>query len=115
MFVPEHPDGLFEDSIWSAQLDAALARLSRSSRVYSFLTEGTSGTHGFSWYVGGARRRLWLWQAGSLVMEMGAPLQEEDDAAAEDPDGEQMLFALMEKLTGVFLDDVLAQRFSVFA
>jgi hypothetical protein len=115
MFAPNHPSEPFEDGIWSRQLDQTLARMSRQGRVYSFHSEGASDTHGFAWYAKGALRRSWLWRHGEVAFEKGAILPEEQAAVAEDPDEEGRLFVLMEKLTGVSLDDVFSHRFTVFA
>jgi hypothetical protein len=104
-----------QGSIWSVRLETALLTLSKGGRVYSFITEGTSSTHGFAWYVQGQRKRLWLWQEGTVIMQHGEPLPEEVRAKSEEPDEEQRLFVIMEKLTGISIDDVLAQQFKVFA
>src|SRR3990172_5185919 len=74
MFISDDPSGVFEDSIWSSQLESRLRALSSAGRVYSLLTEGASSTHGFAWYRQGRRERLWLWQEGAIVLDDGPPL-----------------------------------------
>jgi hypothetical protein len=102
--------------MWSAQLETALLTLSESRRIYFFITEGVSATHAFAWYAQGQRTRRCVWQDGTVVMEDGEPLPEEIQAMSEEPDEEQRLFLIMEKLTGVsMVDDVFAGRFKVFA
>lgn len=118
MFIPdglEDLEGMFETGIWSASVETALLRLSQRSRVYSFVVEGSSGSYGFAWYVKGQRRRLWLSQEGSVVLEDGPPLSEEAPAAQEEPDGEQRMFVLMRALTGVSIADADAASYRVFA
>jgi hypothetical protein len=80
MFIPDGLDdfeGLFETGIWCAAVEQGLLTLSQRSRVYSFVVEGSSDSHGFAWYVNGRRRRLWLSQEGSFVMQEGPRLAEE--------------------------------------
>jgi len=113
-FVPGEHDGAFQSSIWSARLETALLVLSRDGRIYSFIAEGTSGTHGFAWYVQGQRKRLWLQQEGTLIMQHGGPLPEEVQAKSGEPDAEYLLFLMMEKLTGVSIGDVFSHQFKVF-
>ena len=113
-FVPGEHDGAFQSSIWSARLETALLVLSRDGRIYSFIAEGTSGTHGFAWYVQGQRKRLWLQQEGTLIMQHGEPLPEEVQAKSGEPDAEYLLFLMMEKLTGVSIGDVFSHQFKVF-
>jgi hypothetical protein len=115
MFIPADARGVFEDSIWSAQVDRVLAELSCTNRIYSFLTEGTSSTHGFSWYAGGNRRRMRLWQEGEIVLEDGLPLPEEGSVVVEDWDEEGRLFMLLEALTGIAMNEVLEQTHEVYA
>jgi hypothetical protein len=117
MFIPDGLDdleGMFETGIWSAAVEQGLLTLSQQSRVYSFVVEGSSDSHGFAWYVKGQRRRLWLSQEGSVVMEEGPRLAEEA-AAAEEPDGEQRMFVLMKALTGVSIADADSASYRVFA
>jgi hypothetical protein len=118
MFIPDGLDdleGMFETGIWSAAVEQALLTLSQRSRVYSFVVEGSSDSHGFAWYVSGRRRRLWLSQEGSVAMEEGPRLAEEAAATAEEPDGEQRMFVLMKALTGVSIGDADAASYRVFA
>lgn len=115
MFVAEDSAGVFEDSIWSRQLEDALFALSRAGGVFTFITEGASSTHGFASYRAGARVRLRLSQEGVIVMEDGNPLPEEISVFAEDADEEQALFALLSRVTGTTMDDLFAQEFQVYA
>jgi hypothetical protein len=118
MFIPDDPvqaKEVFSESLWVPAVDRALARMSASSRIYSFVTEGTSGTHGFAWYVQGTRRRLRLCGEGVTLLEDGAPLPEELTATSDEPDEEQQLFVLMKLLTGVSVAEAYPVMFRVFA
>jgi hypothetical protein len=118
MFVPDDMDdfaGMFEEGIWTDGVDRALSRLSKGGRVYSFVAEGSSDTHGFAWYVDGKRRRLWLSQEGHVAMQDGTPLPEELASSSEEPDPEQRLFVLMEKLTGLSIGTADAATYRLFA
>jgi hypothetical protein len=116
MFLGEGPEVAVPPGLWPRQVEEALVHWSQRTRIYSFLTEGSSGTYGFAWYANGTRRRLCLRRQGTLVLEDGSVLPEERDAEArepneepdENPDDEQVLFALMEGLTGVSMDAVLS-------
>lgn len=114
-FVPEESAGVFQGRIWSLRLETALLTLSRRGRIYSFITQGITSTHGFAWYVQGERKRLWLSQEGAIIMQHGVPLPEEVRTKSEEPDEEQRLFIIMQKLTGISMHDALAQQFEVFA
>ena len=83
--------------------------------MYSLLAEGASDTNGFAWYLKGQRRRVWLSQAGEIVLEAGAVLPEESEARNEEPYDEQRLFLLMEKLTGVSINAAVAATYKLFA
>ena len=61
MFRPLSPADQMA-GMWPEQLDQALIEISRSYRIFSFITEGTSSTHGFSFYADGELRRLLLSQ-----------------------------------------------------
>ncbi|MDX1555509.1 MAG: hypothetical protein R3212_05735 [Xanthomonadales bacterium] len=118
MFVPEDLsslDGMMQDGIWAPAVERALARLSQNSKVYSFLAEGASDTNGFAWYVHGERKRVWLSQAGQVVLNAGAILSDESEAQKEEPYDEQRLFVLMEKLTGLAMNTVVAATYKRFA
>jgi len=118
MFVPDELDdleGMFETGLWAAGVESALLRLSHSSRIYSFVVEGSSDTYGFTWHVGGVRRRLWVSQSGAVALEDGSPLPEELAAAPEEPDEEQRMFLLMEKLTGVSIEMASTAEYRRFA
>jgi hypothetical protein len=113
--VPEDSAGVFERGMWPSRLEAALLALSQDARIYSFITQGITSTHGFAWYVQGDRRRLWLSHEGTVILQHGEPLPEEVRAGSEEPDEEQRLFAIMEKLTGISMVDVIGQQFKLFA
>ena len=113
--VPGDSAGVFQGGIWSGRLEAALLALSQEARIYSFITHGITSTHGFAWYIQGERRRLWLSQEGTVILQKGEPLPEEVRARSEEPDEEQRLFAIMEKLTGISMDDVVGHQFKLFA
>lgn len=118
MFAPEdlsNLDGMMRDGIWAPAVERTLARLSENSKVYSFLAEGASDTNGFAWYVQGQRRRVWLSQAGEILLDDGAILPEESEAQKEEPYDEQRLFLLMEKLTGVSIEAAVAASYKLFA
>jgi hypothetical protein len=118
MFVPDGLDdleGMFDVGIWARPVESALQRLSQASRIYLFIVEGSSDTYGFAWYFRGRRRRLWLSQSGAVVFEDGARLPEELAPVAEEPDNEQRMFLLMNKLTGVSIQDADAATYRLFA
>jgi hypothetical protein len=48
-------------------------------------------------------------------MQDGEQLPEEVRARSEEPDEEQRLFVIMEKLTGISMHDALAQQFMLVA
>jgi hypothetical protein len=101
--------------MWSAELETALLTLSQGRRIYFFIAEGVSATHGFAWYAQGQRTRIYMCQEGTAIMEDGEPLPEEMEARSEEPDEEQRLFLVMEKLTGISMHEVFARRFKAFA
>lgn len=113
--VPEESAGVFQGRIWSLRLETALLTLSQGARIYSFITQGITSTHGFAWYMQSQRKRLWVPQAGTVIMQDGEQLPEEVRARSEEPDEEQRLFVIMEKLTGISMHDALAQQFMLFA
>jgi hypothetical protein len=115
MFLGEDPEVAASPGLWPRQVEEALARWSESTRIYSFLTEGASGTHGFAWYANGRRQRVCLRQQGEIVFEGGSALPEERKAEVLEPDEEQRLFVLMEGLTGVSMDAAISQTFALYA
>lgn len=118
MFIPDDLndlEGMMKDGLWAPAVERTLARLSENAKVYSLLAEGASDTNGFAWYVKGERRRVWLSQAGEVVLDTGALLPEESEARKEEPYDEQRLFLLMEKLTGVSMNAAVAATYTLYA
>ena len=90
-----------DDQVWIPSLDQRLREISATgATVFGFITEGGSGTHGFTLYENGNRRRMWLVQSGNVVADEGAPLSEEKECFKKDDpfEEEQGLLMLMEKI-----------------
>ena len=99
----EAGDAPMQSGLWSASLDAALREKSANGgRVFGFVTEGASGTHGFTWYENGDLTRAYLYQEGQIVFDEGSPLSAESDI--HESDQEQRILLLMERLCVRFAD-----------
>jgi hypothetical protein len=61
----------------------ALADLSRGGAVLHWLTESTSGTDGFDWFVDGSLVRGWWLVEGEAVDRVGAAIAAEPDAGLD--------------------------------
>ncbi len=86
-----------QTGLWSTSLDAILREKSaKGGRVFGFVTEGASGTHGFTWYENGDLRRAFLYQEGQILFDEGEPLTAESEI--HESDQEQRILLLMEKL-----------------
>ncbi len=104
-----------DDQLWCPLLDQRLREISASGTVFGLITEGASGTHGFTLYRNGNLKRIWLVQGGNLLADEGAPLPEEKECFGkrEPFDKEQGILRLMEKICVPF--DTLDQiEFQVF-
>jgi hypothetical protein len=90
-------------SVWGRMLvfcDDVLGELTGSANAFVFLLEGVSGSYLFEWWTGGSRRRKWFSQGGSIQIDEGTPLPEEQKVRAEAPDDEEdQIFLLMNELT----------------
>ena len=62
-----------DDQVWSPSLDQRLREISASGLVFGLITEGGTGTHGFTLYKDGNRTRMWLVQSGELMADEGTP------------------------------------------
>ncbi|MEI8373725.1 MAG: tetratricopeptide repeat protein [Planctomycetota bacterium] len=105
-----------DNQVWSPSLDQRLREISASgATVFGFITEGASGTHGFTLYQNGNRKRMWLVQSGNLLADEGTPLPEEKECFGKGGpfDEEQGLLMLMEKICVPFdtLDRIEFQLF----
>ncbi|NQU22850.1 MAG: hypothetical protein HQ567_16350 [Candidatus Nealsonbacteria bacterium] len=99
-----------QTGLWAPTLDVVLRQMSSSGgHVFGFVTEGASGTHGFTWYEDGELRRAYLWQEGKVVINDGEPLSHEADM----DDEEQRILHLMEKLC-VGFESLADAKFQVF-
>jgi hypothetical protein len=90
-----------EDQLWSPTLDEMLRQISaEGSPVFGFITEGGSGTHGFTLYRNGNRERMWLVQGNEAAVDEGVPLPEEQECFGNGGplDAEQGLLLLTERL-----------------
>lgn len=85
-----------QTGLWSDSLDAILREKSANGGVFGFVTEGASGTHGFTWYDKCDLRRAYLYQDGQVLLDEGKPLLAESEI--DESDQEQRLLLLMEKL-----------------
>ena len=112
MLMGDDPAGAFDAGIFPTVVEERLAALSRGRRVFAFLTEGTSSTHGYAVYFGGNRTRLWLQQEGQPVMDEGPAIREEQPFADEE-DGEERVLGLLQAVTGVNFDEIFATEFQV--
>lgn len=82
-----------------------MAVLSEGGRALGDLVNDISTTYGFWWYVGGAALRTVVYGEGELLEDMGERLPEE--LGLPDPTSEVYAFELMERLTGLTLNDLL--------
>lgn len=88
-------------SVWGEMMfvsPTVLEELSKSADVLSFMTFGSSATHGFQWWTGGTCRRNRVYQDGKVTEEDGEPLPEEVAAFKAEKDEEQRIFALIDTL-----------------
>ncbi len=106
-----------DDQVWIPSLDQRLREISATgTTVFGFITEGGSGTHGFTLYENGNRRRMWLVQMGDeVVANEGAPLPEEKECFGKGGpfDPEHGLLRLMEEICVPF-DTLDKIEFQVF-
>ena len=105
-----------DDQVWSPSLDQRLREISASGPVvFGFITEGGTGTHGFTLYKDGNRTRMWLVQSGELMANEGTPIPEEKECFGKGGpfDEEQGLLMLMGKLCVPF-DTLDGIDFQVF-
>lgn len=58
-------------SLWPDPVEKRLLELSVGSKVLSYLMEGSTGTYGLAWYVGGKRLRLFLHHHQKVVFDEG--------------------------------------------
>ncbi len=114
-FMSGGESGLPHAEVWSPAIDRALRAISASGApVFGFITEGGTGTHGFTLYRSGSRIRMRLVQGGSVLADEGAPLPEEKECFGHGGpfDQEQGLLRLVERLS-VPLDALDAATFQV--
>lgn len=86
------------DGFLPAILERKLAVLSREAEVFSFMLAGTSDTAAFTHFVGGARTRCLLMQEGAPVINIGTPSAVEMAVMSENPDMEDAMFSLAQRL-----------------
>lgn len=113
MFMNLHFPAEESPSIWPRTLDRRLLELSREQEVVSFLLFGVSGTSGFAHFIGGERKRVFLYQQGEQLKNVGAPSTQEQQAFAEKEDEEQAILSLIERLS-VDWDKVAEAEFALF-
>jgi len=86
------------DGFLPAMLEQRLAALSRQAEVFSFMLAGTSSTAAFTHFVGGLRVRCLLMQEGASAIDIGTPGEIEAAVLAQEPDMEEAIFSIAEKL-----------------
>jgi hypothetical protein len=91
-------DAPIADGFLPASLEQRLAALSRQAEVFSFMLAGTSSTAAFTHFLGGTRVRCLLMQEGAPAIEIGTPGEIETAVMAEDPDMEDAMFSIAERL-----------------
>lgn len=112
MLMDDDSAGAFDSGIFPIAVEARLRQLSMGGRVFAFLTEGASSTHGYSVYADGRRIRTWLTQEYESVLDEGEPLEEEG-AFMDEEDGEQRVLGMLTAITRVTFNDIFETQFAV--
>jgi hypothetical protein len=86
------------DGFFPPELEAQLGALSQQAEVFAFRLAEASGTAAFSRFVGGARTRCLVKQAGVATLDLGTPDEIEAAVMAEQADPENAVLVLAERL-----------------
>ena len=65
-------------TIWPDRFEQCLRTLSRRSRVFGFIAEGSTGTYGFTFHEDGSLLRAFLHHHSHISLNVGPPLPQED-------------------------------------
>jgi hypothetical protein len=85
-----------QNGLWPKPVEKRLIQLSLESDVLSYLMEGSTGTYGLAWYVGGKRLRLFLHHHQKVVFDEGKPLDSERPPFAKVPQFQlEMVFMML--------------------
>lgn len=96
----------------------ALDEISRSGRVFMWLTQSVTGGMWFEFHQGGLTRRRWVQIEGEVMECVGEPLPEEPvgmftEGVSEDWDESQVI-ELGEKVTGIAWEALCGMEFEVY-
>jgi len=78
--------------------DNRLGALSRHANVLAWMLEGSCGYASYQWWVNGKELRHWEEMEGSVQIDRGTPLFEQDRLLPWQIDSEERVFAAMEHL-----------------
>lgn len=97
---------------------AALDEISRTGRVFMWLTQSVTGGMWFEFHQDGAMRRRWVQIEGEVMECAGEPLPEEpagmfSESADEDRD-ESHVIELGERVTGISFQSILEMELEVY-
>jgi hypothetical protein len=112
--IPDREEPPFK-GLWLDLVEKQLVELSKGSKVFGFLMEGSTGTYGISWHVDGRRKRQLLHLHQEVVIDEGKPLDYERPALSQVSMAEYETVILDIAGSIVSWDDLDTVEFKVFA